>query len=171
MEKKRNYYEILGVGKEVGEAELKAVYRKLALKYHPDRNRGNTESAEIKMQELNEAYGVLSNPEKRAEYDNAASPSNSRAAKKSSAGVNIDDIFGDTLSNFFRQSNININQEKMRGEPERTSNRAPVGNDKKSAGSGACKQCGGSGRERVTVKSGFGRVVQTQACSVCSGKV
>ncbi|MCC7498524.1 MAG: molecular chaperone DnaJ [Bryobacterales bacterium] len=65
---KRDYYEILGVGRDAGEQELKASYRKLALKYHPDRNPGDHE-AEDRFKEAAEAYGVLSDSQKRAVYD------------------------------------------------------------------------------------------------------
>jgi molecular chaperone DnaJ len=64
----RDYYEILGVGRTAGEQELKSAYRKLAMKYHPDRNPGDAE-AEEKFKEAAEAYGVLSDPQKRAAYD------------------------------------------------------------------------------------------------------
>ena len=65
---KRDYYEVLGVDKNADEATLKKAYRKLALQYHPDKNPGNKE-AEEKFKEAAEAYGVLSDPEKRKVYD------------------------------------------------------------------------------------------------------
>ncbi len=68
MAAKRDYYEILGVSKTASEEEIKQAYRKLALKYHPDRNKGNPE-AEEKFKEATEAYEVLRDPKKRASYD------------------------------------------------------------------------------------------------------
>ena len=65
---KRDYYDVLGVSKTANADELKKAYRKLALKYHPDRNKGNAE-AEEKFKEVNEAYSVLSDETKRAQYD------------------------------------------------------------------------------------------------------
>ena len=68
MAEKRDYYEVLGVAKTASADEIKSAYRKLAMKYHPDRNPGD-ESAKVKFQEASEAYEVLSNPEKRQRYD------------------------------------------------------------------------------------------------------
>ena len=68
MSDKRDYYEVLGVTKGVSEADLKKAYRKVAKKYHPDTNPGDKE-AEEKFKEAAEAYAVLSDPEKRAKYD------------------------------------------------------------------------------------------------------
>lgn len=65
---KRDYYEVLGVGRKATADEIKKAYRKLALKYHPDRNKGNKE-AEERFKEINEAYAVLSDKEKRQQYD------------------------------------------------------------------------------------------------------
>jgi molecular chaperone DnaJ len=65
---KKDYYDTLGVSKNASEEEIKKAYRKLALKYHPDRNPGDKE-AEIKMKEINQAYSVLSDKEKRRNYD------------------------------------------------------------------------------------------------------
>ena len=68
-ETKRDYYEVLGVSKTATEEELKKAYRKLAKQYHPDANPDNREEAEAKFKELNEAYEVLSDKQKRAMYD------------------------------------------------------------------------------------------------------
>lgn len=67
MVSNRDYYEILGVGKDASDTELKSAYRKLALKWHPDRNK--EAGAEAKFKEVNEAYEILSNKDKRAKYD------------------------------------------------------------------------------------------------------
>src|SRR4030065_1786188 len=67
-----DYYQPLGVARNASEGEIKKAYRKLAMKYHPDRNRGNKQ-AEEKFKEINEAYEVLSDPQKRARYDQLGS--------------------------------------------------------------------------------------------------
>ena len=64
----KDYYEVLGLQKGASEDEIKRAFRKLAIKYHPDKNQGNAE-AEAKFKEINEAYQVLSDPEKKARYD------------------------------------------------------------------------------------------------------
>lgn len=69
MSEKRDYYEVLGVAKGASEADIKKAFKKLARKYHPDLNRDNPKAAEEKFKEVNEAYGVLSDPEKRQQYD------------------------------------------------------------------------------------------------------
>ena len=64
----RDYYEVLGIGKDADEATIKKAYRELAMKYHPDRNPGDNQAVE-RMKEINEAYAVLSDAKKRNEYD------------------------------------------------------------------------------------------------------
>ena len=68
MAEKRDYYEVLGVSRDATEADLKKAYRTLAKKYHPDMNPDDKE-AEQKFKEVNEAYGVLSDPDKKSKYD------------------------------------------------------------------------------------------------------
>jgi DnaJ-class molecular chaperone len=67
--KAKDYYKILGVPRNASEQDIKKAYRKLAMQYHPDRNPGKEEWANEKFKEINEAYGVLGDPEKRSQYD------------------------------------------------------------------------------------------------------
>jgi curved DNA-binding protein CbpA len=76
MSKKQNYYQILEITKTATQAEIKKSYRKLALKYHPDKNRGEEEWAKEKFQKISEAYSVLSDPNKKSQYDKYGSVSN-----------------------------------------------------------------------------------------------
>jgi molecular chaperone DnaJ len=97
---KRDYYEILGLGREAGEPEIKGAYRKMALKFHPDRNPDDP-GAEEKFKEASEAYSVLSDPQKRAAYDRFG-----HAGLQTSGGAggfNPDTFsdFGDILGDFF----------------------------------------------------------------------
>ena len=69
MSTKKDYYEVLGVKKEATADEIRKAYKKLAIKWHPDKNPDNKEEAENKFKEISEAYSVLSDPEKRKEYD------------------------------------------------------------------------------------------------------
>lgn len=97
---KRDYYEILSVGKSAGLDEIKKAYRKLALKYHPDRNHGDKE-AEDKFKEATEAYEVLSDPEKRRRYDQFGHAGLGADTDFGGAAFrDFNDIFGD-FSDFF----------------------------------------------------------------------
>lgn len=89
---KRDYYEVLGVGKNATEDDLKKAYRKLALKYHPDRNPGD-KNAEEKFKEAAEAYSVLSDKDKRARYDQFGEAGLGDNGGFSSGNMNMDDIF------------------------------------------------------------------------------
>ena len=66
---KRDYYEILGVNKSADEREIKKAYKRLAMKYHPDKNQDNKAEAEEKFKEVKEAYEILTDPQKKAAYD------------------------------------------------------------------------------------------------------
>ncbi|MFN4082156.1 MAG: molecular chaperone DnaJ [Bacteroidia bacterium] len=90
---KRDYYEVLGVGKNAGADEIKKAYRQMAIKYHPDKNPGNKE-AEEKFKEAAEAYEVLSDPEKKARYDRFGHQGVGGAAGGGyGGGMSMDDIF------------------------------------------------------------------------------
>ena len=97
---KRDYYEVLGVGREAGDQEIKGAYRKLALKFHPDRNPDHPD-AEENFKEASEAYGVLSDAQKRAAYDRYGHAGLQGGA--AAAGFNPEAFadFGDILGNFF----------------------------------------------------------------------
>jgi molecular chaperone DnaJ len=69
VSEKRDYYEVLGVDKSASEADIKKAFKKMARKYHPDLNRDDPKAAEVKFKEINEAYEVLSDPQKKAQYD------------------------------------------------------------------------------------------------------
>ncbi|OUU00640.1 MAG: molecular chaperone DnaJ [Bacteroidetes bacterium MED-G17] len=102
MANKRDYYEILGVSKSASETEIKKAYRKLALKYHPDKNPDNSE-AESKFKEAAEAYEVLSNPEKKSKYDQFGHQGLGGGMGGFGGGMNMDDIFsrfGDIFGDF-----------------------------------------------------------------------
>ena len=101
MANKRDYYEVLGVSKEASADEIKKAYRKLAVKYHPDKNPGNKE-AEDKFKEAAEAYSVLSDPDKKAKYDRFGHAGVDGAAPDFSGGFgNLNDILNDLFGGGF----------------------------------------------------------------------
>jgi len=111
MKNKRDYYDILGVRRDVGERELKSAYRKLGKQYHPDANPDNAD-AETKMKEINEAYAVLSDSQKRAEYDQHGHSTGERGGTKKdgapftggfddNSDINFDDIFRGAFGDFY----------------------------------------------------------------------
>src|SRR5690606_25500136 len=100
---KRDYYEILGVSKDVSAAELKKAYRRVAMKYHPDRN-PDDKSTEEKFKEANEAYEVLSDAQKRAAYDQYGHAGVDAQSGMGGGGAgfgNFSDIFGDVFGDIF----------------------------------------------------------------------
>lgn len=107
-ESKRDYYEVLGVSKDADDATLKKAYRKVAKKYHPDVNPGN-EEAEKKFKEASEAYAILSDPEKRKQYDQfghaafegGAGGAGGYGGFGGFSGADFSDIFGDIFGDLF----------------------------------------------------------------------
>lgn len=97
---KRDYYEVLGVAKECGDADLKKAYRKLAMKYHPDRNPGD-QAAEDAFKEISEAYEVLSDAQKREVYDRYGHEGLQRGGGGGGGGAGFADIFGDVFADIF----------------------------------------------------------------------
>ena len=96
-----DYYQILGVGGHSTQQQIKDAYRKLALQYHPDRNKGNPGAAE-KMKKINEAYAVLSDPGKRREYDALRQQYGSFAYDRFRQGYSEQDIFrGSDINQIF----------------------------------------------------------------------
>ena len=102
MSNKQDYYEVLGLQKNASEAEIKRAYRKLAMKYHPDRNRESPEQAEEKFKQVSEAYNVLSNAEARSRYDQFGHDGMAGFGDFSNAsGSGFGEIFGDIFSEIF----------------------------------------------------------------------
>ena len=100
MANKRDYYEVLGVDKSASAEEIKKAYRKMAVKYHPDKNPGDKE-AEEKFKEAAEAYSILSDPDKKARYDQFGHAGVEGAGPDFSGGFgNLNDILNDILGGF-----------------------------------------------------------------------
>lgn len=189
---KRDYYEVLGVEKSAGEREIKKAYKKLAMKYHPDRTQGD-KGLEDKFKEIQEAYEILSDSKKRAAYDQYghAGVDPNRGGGGYGGGADFGDIFGDVFGDIFgggggrggrsraRQgSDLRYNlelslEEAVRGKSVEI--RVPtLVSCEPCDGSGAakgskpttCPTCQGNGQ--VQMRQGFFAVQQT--CPTCSGK-
>lgn len=198
MAEKRDYYEVLGVDRSASDAQLKSAYRKLAKKYHPDMNPGDKE-AEAKFKEASEAYGVLSDPDKRRQYDQFGHAAFDGGAGGAGgfdfSGMDMGDIFGDIFGDFFgggrsrAQSNGPMKGQNLHHTIRITFEEACFGTEKeldlplqdecKSChGTGAkpgtspetCSKCGGKGQVVYTQQSLFGVVRNVQTCPDCQGK-
>lgn len=114
---KRDYYEVLGVGREAGDQEIKGAYRKLALKYHPDRNPDDPE-AEEKFKEASEAYSVLSDAQKRAAYDRFGHAGLQGSAAPGGFNSETFTDFSDILGDFFGFGDL-FGSGRRRNRPQR----------------------------------------------------
>jgi len=196
-EQKRDYYEVLGVDKNADEAAIKKAYRTLAKKYHPDMNPGDAE-AEKKFKEASEAYAILSDPEKKRQYDQYG-----HSAFEGGAGgfggfdfnsMDFGDIFGDIFGDLFgggrrgRSGNGPMKGANLRTSVRITFEEAVFGVDKEieltlkdecttCRGTGAkpgtnpetCPKCGGKGQVVFSQQSFFGTVQNVQTCPECGG--
>ncbi len=190
---KRDYYEVLGVSRDVDAKELKKAYRKLAMKYHPDRN-PDDKDADAKFKEATEAYEILGDQQKRAAYDqygHAGVDPNAGGGGFGGGGANFSDIFGDVFGDIFgggggrggrggpqRGSDLRYTmelslEEAVRGIEKKI--RVPTLTSCETCdGSGAkpgtspktCGTCGGAGQVRM--QQGFFSVQQT--CPTCRGQ-
>ena len=182
MANKKDYYDVLGVSRNVDEAELKKAYRRYAMKYHPDRNQGDVK-AEDKFKEAKEAYDVLSNSQKRAAYDQFghAGVDNSAAGHGgfSGAGAGFGDIFGDVFGDIFGggQGGTRANQGvDLRYNLELPLEQAVAGTTVKIRipKMVACETCKGSGAKKGSTPvdcstcGGVGQVRMQQGFFFCS---
>lgn len=197
---KRDYYDVLGISKNAEATEVKSAYRKLAIKYHPDKNPGDAEAEEL-FKEAAEAYEILSNPEKRRRYDQFGHSANS-ASGFGGGGMNMEDIFnqfgdifggGSPFEGFFgggrgggrrtqRGSNLRVKikltlQEVANGIEKtiKVNKQVPC---KSCDGTGAkdkssyhtCRTCGGSGAVRRVTNTILGQMQTTSTCPTCNGE-
>lgn len=198
MAEKRDYYEVLGVARDADAATIKTAFRTLALKYHPDRNKAA--DAKERFEEIAEAYAVLRDPKKRADYDSGGHPGVSGlSAEDLFGGIDFDDIlsglgFGIGRANspfenlFARRSGprrgqnievkLTVSLERIaKGGEETVRVRHPaVCGDCKGSGAKAgtapkqCKACGGSGNLVRSEKRGNVTYQQVTTCGDCGGQ-
>ncbi|OAT82391.1 molecular chaperone DnaJ [Desulfotomaculum copahuensis] len=193
---KRDYYEVLGVSREATAEEIKKAFRKLARQYHPDANPDNKAAAEAKFKEIAEAYEVLSDPEKRANYDrfgHAATDGQGFSGFGGGFGGfgdfgGLGDIFDMFFGSGGRQRRGPEKGADVRVDLEISFKEAAFGLEKDirvprvetcttCGGSGAapgtrpqpCVACGGTGQIQFAQSTPFGRIVQTRTCERCHG--
>ena len=198
-EQKRDYYEVLGVAKGASEDELKKAYRKMAKQYHPDLHPGDAE-AEAKFKEVNEAYEVLSNPEKRSKYDQfghaGVDPNFGAGGGFDMGDFDLGDIFGSFFGGGFgggfggqQRANAPQKGESLRATLTVTFEEAAFGCEKEidltrtegcddCQGTGCqpgtnpetCPECRGTGSVRVQQRMGGMAFSSTAPCKRCGGK-
>jgi molecular chaperone DnaJ len=186
---KRDYYEILGVGKSATTEEIKKSYRKIAIQFHPDKNPDNPE-AEDKFKEAAEAYEVLSNTEKRQRYDRFGHQGVGAGGFGGGGGMSMDDIFsqfgdifggGSPFESFFgggggqrrrKGSNLRIKL-KLTLEEIAHGTEKTIKVNRMVAAQGVtfknCTTCQGSGQIRKVVNTMLGQMVSSSTCPTCSG--
>lgn len=196
-DQKRDYYEVLGVDRGADASAIKKAYRSLAKKYHPDANPGDTE-AEKKFKEASEAYAVLSDDEKRRQYDQFGHAAFEGGAGGAGgfdfSGMDMGDIFGDIFGDLFgggsrrRANNGPMQGANLRAVVRITFEEAVFGCEKElditlkeecstCHATGAkpgtspetCKKCGGKGKVMYTQQSLFGMMQNVQTCPECNG--
>ncbi|MBI4216801.1 MAG: molecular chaperone DnaJ [Chloroflexi bacterium] len=192
MVTKRDYYEVLGVSRDASEAELKKAFRKLAFQYHPDRNKDS--GAEARFKEINEAYEVLSDPQKRAAYDRFGHAQGPAFGGRGFEGFPGFGGFGDIFDSFFGGTATAARHGPQRGGDLRyrlslSFKEAVFGCEKeievsrsevcsRCAGSRSepgsppvvCPQCQGRGEIRRVQSSLFGQFVNVTTCDRCGGE-
>lgn len=194
MAEKRDYYEVLGIPKTATEAEIKKAFRTTAKKYHPDMHPGDKECEE-KFKEAQEAYAVLSDPDKRRQYDQFGHAAFDGSAGGGAggfdfSGMDMGDIFGDFFGGGFRRSTNNGPQKgaNVRLSVRITFEEAIFGCTKELEfsykeeckachGTGAkpgtspetCTKCGGKGKVVYSQQSLFGMMQNVQTCPDCQG--
>jgi len=194
---KRDYYEVLGIPRTASDDEIKKAFRKLARKYHPDVNRDGTKESEDKFKEVNEAYEVLSTPEKRQQYDQLGHAAFEGGGQGGGAGGFGGGGFNDIFDMFFNQSGFGFGNRApgpergadLRYDMELTFEQSAFGLETEIQvprtedctachGSGAapgthpetCPQCRGTGQVQVAQNTPFGRMVNVKTCDRCRGE-
>lgn len=192
----RDYYEVLGVARTASAEEIKKAYRRLAREHHPDVNHDRREDAEAQFKEIGEAYAVLSDPDKRARYDQFGHAGVSGGAGGyggADFGANLGDIFevffgggmgggGSARREQPRQgnhlrANVQLSLEEAWAGVTRTLEVPTLRRCTTCDGSGAkpgtevenCSACSGSGRQRTVQRTFFGQFVQEVPCARCGG--
>lgn len=190
----KDYYKVLGVAKTASQDEIKAAYRNLAIKHHPDRNKDKGKEAETKMQELNEAYAVLSDAEKRQQYDAYGSEGFNQKFTQEDIfrNFNFEDIFqqfGGMGGGGFGFGGMEEQQEQTGVNLYLSFDDLEQGVDKEfevqrlkacdyCSGTGGepgakqvkCEVCDGHGRRRVLQNTIFGRFEMVTPCNKCRGR-